>query len=188
MSNGGTEVGVGIMRGMFRTMELCLEERLDKTMPVDHPFVAWLMEHSAMMLNAVVKGQDGLTPWMRIRGRAWSQPLVGIGESVLYRYPSKGPKHHPEGNVGALGAEGIFVGYSRSSNTFLVSAADGEVVSTRSITRRPESDRWHADALSRVQAIPNSPTTRKPAARVRFEDGATERGQTAEVAPPAAAT
>ena len=34
--NGGVEVGVKIVRGQFRTLKLCLEQRLGKYVPVDH--------------------------------------------------------------------------------------------------------------------------------------------------------
>ena len=187
MSNGGTEVGVGILKGQFRTMKLCLEQRIDKTVSVDHPLISWIMEHASLLLNVMVKGHDGLTPWMRIRGRSWSQPLVGIGEEVLYRYPSKGPKHHPDGNVGALGAEGTFLGYSRTSNTFLVADANGQVIATRSITRRAEQDRWNAESMARVQALPQEAMLRTPTARVRFADGASDMQPTADAATPAAA-
>ena len=185
MSNGGTEVGVGLLRGQFRTIKLCLEQRVDKTIPVDHPFIAWMMEHASLLLNALVKGHDGLTPWMRIRGRAWSRPLIGIGESVLYRHPSKGPLHHPDGNVGALGEEGTFVGYSRTSNTFMVANTTGHVVACRSVTRKHEGDRWCADAMSQIQTMPNDPSTRPATKRVHFADGATDAQPTADASAPA---
>jgi hypothetical protein len=80
MTNGGTEIGVSLLRGLFRTLKLCLEQRIDRQVPVDHPVVAWLMEHTSLLLNAVVRGSDGLTAWKRIRGRSFAQPLVGFGE------------------------------------------------------------------------------------------------------------
>ena len=43
MTNGGTVVGVGLMRGLFRSDKLCLEQRIDKQIPVDHPMIALLM-------------------------------------------------------------------------------------------------------------------------------------------------
>ena len=77
-SNGGTEIEVRLLRGLFRTAKLCLEQRIDKEIPVDHPFCAWMMEHASLLLNSLVRGHDGLTPWMRICGRNFGQPLVGI--------------------------------------------------------------------------------------------------------------
>ena len=89
---------------------------------------------------------------MRVRGRAFAQPMIGIGESVFYRYPGKGPHHHPQGNVGALGAEGVFLGYNRSSNTFAIGDMQGNITAARSVTRRPSQDRWSADNLANSNA------------------------------------
>ena len=119
-SNGGTEVGVQLVRGLFRTLRLCLEARLDATIPVDHAMTAWMIEHTCLLYNISVKGNDGLTPWARVRGRAFKQQMLGIGEAVLYKHPSKGPKHAPSGNMGARGGEGVFLGFNRASNTFIV--------------------------------------------------------------------
>ena len=69
-ANGGIEVGVQIVRGMLRTLKLCLEQRIDKHMPVSHPVVAWLLEHACLVVNALVRGTGGMTAWMRVRGRA----------------------------------------------------------------------------------------------------------------------
>ena len=38
-SNGGTEVGVMFVRGIFRTLKLCLEGHLQKYILVAHPVV-----------------------------------------------------------------------------------------------------------------------------------------------------
>ena len=148
-SNGGTEVGVRLVRGLFRSVNLCLEQRIDRFIPVDHPVVQWMLEHVCLLLNAIVKGSDGLTAWTRVRGRPFSQQLLGFGEAVLYRYPGKGPRHQPDGNTGALGGQGIFLGYNRSSNTFAVGTPQG-VVHSRSITRRPDSERWQPEALAQL--------------------------------------
>ena len=152
-ANGGTEVGVRIVRGMLRTIKLCLEARIDKHIPVGHPIVAWMLEHVCLILTATVRGSDGMTSWFRIRGRAFAQQMVGFGESVLYKYPTKGPKHAPHGNIGPLGADGIFLGFSWSSNTFILGTKDG-IVTARSITRKPESDRWLPELLADIKGLP----------------------------------
>ena len=38
-SNGITEVGVAFIRGIFRTLKLCLEARIERYIPVDHALV-----------------------------------------------------------------------------------------------------------------------------------------------------
>ena len=55
--------------------------------------------------------------------------------------------------MGAKWQEGIFVGYNRSSNTFIVLTEDGRK-NVRSINRYPEQTRWSADALAKIKATP----------------------------------
>ncbi len=184
MSNGGTEIGVNLLKGLFRSIKLCLEQRINKEIPLNHPLVAWMMERTSLLLNAMVRGPDGLTAWMRVRGRTFGQPMVGIGESVLYRYPTKGPRHNPHGNAGALGAEGTFLGYNRNSNTFIISDENGDMTTARSITRRPEKDRWNPEAMALIKAIPHETQARGNRERVRFNEGATDVQPTAEAAAP----
>ena len=66
-SNGATEVGIRNVRGMFRTLRLCLEKRLGRKVPVQHPLMSWLLEHVTMVMNAVILGSDGKTSWRRAR-------------------------------------------------------------------------------------------------------------------------
>ena len=55
--------------------------------------------------------------------------------------------------MGARWSEGVFVGYNRSSNTFIVLTEDGKK-SVRSISRYPEQTRWSAEAISKIKATP----------------------------------
>ncbi len=184
-ANGGTEVGVQLVKGMLRTHKLCLESRIDRYIPVDHPIVAWMLEHVTLLLNTLVRGTDGMTAWARIRGRPFGQQLVGFGESLLYRYPSKGPRHAPDGNLGALGHDGTFLGYDRFSNTFVLETTNG-LVQARSITRKPETERWSAERLSSVRSMP-ADARRAPRRQAEpFGGPAQDRSATAEGARPAA--
>ena len=90
-ANGGTEVGVRLVRGLLRTLKLCLESRIGKFIPVDHPIMPWMVEHACLLLNVLVRGEDGMSSWQRVRGRPFSQQLLGFGGSVLYRHPREGP-------------------------------------------------------------------------------------------------
>ena len=62
-SNGGTKVGVRLVRGLFRTLKLCLEGQVGRFIPVQHPVVPWLLEHTAFLLNIKTRGADGQTPF-----------------------------------------------------------------------------------------------------------------------------
>ena len=108
-SNGGIEVGVKIVRGMFRTLKLCIEARLGKYISTNHALIPWLLQHTCLILKAKSRGSDGLTCWERIKGRMFNQLLLGFGEVVLHKLPSKGPKANPDGNMGTRWLEGIFL-------------------------------------------------------------------------------
>ena len=162
---------------MFRTIKLCTEARVNKFIPVDHPITAWMLEHVCLLINTMVKGEDGLTTRHRVKGRPFGQQLLGFGESVLYRHPSKGPRHAPDGNMGTLGGQGVFLGYNVFSSTFRVYTENGPL-DARAITRRPESDRWNSDELSGVRALPGA--DEEPRQRPRLDQPATVTGPTAD--------
>ena len=80
--------------------------------------MAWMVTHSAFLLNALPLGSDGLTPWTRIKGRPFALRIVGFGETTMYKLPAKGPQHDPDGNVGTRWKTAIFLGYSWTSNSY----------------------------------------------------------------------
>ena len=139
-SNGGVEVGVMLIRGMFRTLRLCLEARLDRKIPVDHAIIPWLLEHTCLLINVKTRGADGLTGWARARGRNFSQKLLGFGEKVLYKLPTKGP--NAPANMAAKWADGQFIGYSWASNTYVMATREGGITTARSLNRVPMPNRW----------------------------------------------
>ena len=60
--NGGTEVGVMLVRWLFRTLGLALESEIEKHIPIGHALVPWLIEHAALLLNVKSRGQTGSPP------------------------------------------------------------------------------------------------------------------------------
>ena len=79
---------------------LCLEKRVGRRIPARHPLSAWVLEHAAFLLNAMMRGNDGVTPWARARGRDFGMKLYALGACVLWKQPPKGPQHDAEGNMG----------------------------------------------------------------------------------------
>ena len=152
-SNGGVEVGIRLVRGMFRTLKLCLEARLQKYMPINHALTPWLLEHVSMIINSRCRGSDGMTPWQRLKGRNFRQMILGFGENILYKLPSKGPRSQPDGNMGTRWLEGTFLGYSKSSNTYIIATENG-VTTARSLYRRPTANRWNHEKVAAIAATP----------------------------------
>ena len=167
-ASGGTEVGVRALRGLFRSLHLCLQDRVGQAIPVNHPLTSWLLEYTALTLNACVRGDDGLTPWARARGRAFGQRIIGFGEYVYYKLPTKGPQHDANGNMAARQAPGIFLGYSVLSNSYKIALDTGELVESRAVQRVPFENRWSGEALKRVHATPWSLRPSGGARRVEF--------------------
>ncbi len=167
-ASGGTEVGVRALRGLFRSLHLCLQDRVGQVIPVNHPLTSWLLEYTALTLNACVRGDDGLTPWARARGRAFGQRIIGFGEYVYYKLPTKGPQHNANGNMAARQAPGIFLGYSVLSNSYKIALDTGELVESRAVQRVPFENRWSGEALKRVHATPWSLRPSGGARRVEF--------------------
>ncbi len=68
-SNGGVEVGVMLVRCLFRTLRLCLGSHIGRFMPINHAVVSWLLGHTCLILNVRSRGTDGITHWERVKGR-----------------------------------------------------------------------------------------------------------------------
>ena len=164
--NGGTEVGIRIVRGQLRTLKLQLESRVGHRVPVSHPLMAWLVEHTALILNACARGPDGLTSWARARGRPFGQRIFEFGESVLWKQPAKGPQHDVDGNMGPRQFPGIIMGYNKVSNTYRIIDANGNVAKSRSAMARPFEMKWDAEALKNVVVTPWSTRKRGDAVKV----------------------
>jgi hypothetical protein len=109
-----------------------------------------------------------MTSWARIRGEVFAQHLLGFGECVLWKFPSKGPAHDPTGNMGAKCDIGEFIGYSRSSNVYIISTDNG-IRTARSIARRPILNRWSREKLMNITATPWS-IRDKPETTVRMAE------------------
>ena len=91
-SNGAAEMAVGLLKGSLRSLLLGLERQIGAKVPVTHPLVTWLVRHAAMLRTMRVRGQDGLTAYQRIKGRATSGPtLIGFGERCRFKKRSKEP-------------------------------------------------------------------------------------------------
>jgi hypothetical protein len=167
-SNGETECGIRAVRGLFHAHKLQLERRIEREVPPTHPLSAWLLEHVCLLINALHVGEDGKTPWKRLRGRDFGQRLVAFGERVRFKQPPKGPQHDVARNMGPRMFPGTFIGYHLSSNSYRVINNNGDVIKTRGIMRRPLADGWNAETIENISATPWSLRQAAPAERVEL--------------------
>ena len=175
--NGSTEVGVRNVRGQFRTLKVCLEDRIGQKIPSKHALTSWILEHACFVLNAVARGPDGLTAWARARGRDFGGKLYALAEQVFWKPPTKGPQHDLQGNMGPRLFPGTFLGFHRSSNAYWVLDADGNAVKSRALNSRTHEERWDKEILANLTVTPWSLRIRKDAERVPLGE-AVKRQQT----------
>ena len=79
--------------------------------------------------------------------------MLGFAKCVLYKLPTKGPRSKPDGNMGTRWLEGVFLGFNRSSNTYIIATEDG-VESCRSLYRKPIENRWMAERILQLKSTP----------------------------------
>ena len=98
-ANGGVENGIRNLRGMLRSIRSCLEDRVGRRFPVEHPVLSWLVSHAASIMTIRHKGADGRTAWMRVRGRPFGLRRAGFGEVCQFKLPMRGPRALARGNT-----------------------------------------------------------------------------------------
>ena len=133
-----------------------------------------MLEHAALLHATCVRGEDGFSAWARVRGRACGQRLIGFGECVYWKPPLKGPQHDLDGNMGPRLKEGMFVGYKRHSNSYLIIDKSGDVVESRAVQRKPIEQRWLAETVEAVKVTPWSLRSSLEAKRVPFGEAVPE--------------
>ena len=155
-SNGFIENAIRTVQGLIRTLKLELELCLGVTIPSEHPLLRWLAEHAAWQLTTRSKGEDGLTPYSRLRGKNYAKRLVRFGERVLYKLPSDGPAA-PADKLQPYWRHGYVLGYSRNSPDYAVlNEETGVVKVARSIQKIPRGERWRVQALENLTVTPQS--------------------------------
>ena len=108
--------------------------------------------------------------------------MFNFAEQIPYRLPSKGPHHDPDGNMGARWVEATFLGYNRSSNTYILSTKDG-IATARSLSCNFMPNMLSHEALASLQSTPCSGRQR-PTPIVRFHEPAAENDEQPDVAVP----
>ena len=163
-SNGSVENAVKAVKGMLRSLKLCLEERMERKVPDDHPVMTWLVEHVAWILTARPQGEDGKTAFQKIRGRPFLKRGVEFGERVLYKLPMSGPRHDERGELHERWGRGLMLGYSRYSNEYMLWNGT-TVAKARAIQRMKRDLRWHREGLEKmsVDVYSKYPAAQAPA-------------------------
>ena len=148
-SNGLAERSVGIFEDQFRTLKHALEARLKQRLPGAHPVTAWLVEHTAFVLNKYKLDSDGRTAYGRLHGREGIERICEFGEVVMWFVPKK-----LRAKLDQRWRYGVFLGRSLSSDQNYVGLNNGDVVCARALVRVVSSIRWNVDRVSKIHTSP----------------------------------
>ncbi len=79
-TNSVAERGVQSVEDMARVLRISLETKLGAVIPIGHPIMAWIVPHSAFLLNVLEVGHDGRTAyerlWENLTGGKWLRSVI----------------------------------------------------------------------------------------------------------------
>ena len=81
--NGRVENAIRRVQEKIRTLRHQLEHNIKTRVPDDSPIMAWLIRWAAELLSKYAVGDDGRTPYERIRTEDCVTPLVPFGETIM---------------------------------------------------------------------------------------------------------
>lgn len=82
--NGSAENVIRRVQEKIRTLYHHVEQQVGIRIPEYSPVMAWLMRWVGELISKYSRGDDGKSPYERIRSKPSSVPLVPFGEKVLY--------------------------------------------------------------------------------------------------------
>ena len=159
-TNGHAEGAVRLIKGQFRAMLLCLEDKVQGRIPLDHPILAWLVSHAATVRNMRLVGTDGKTGQQRARGSSSSTPLLAFGEVCRYKMRAQ---EQGIGHTAWRWGTGVWLGIERRSGQYMVyDKAQRGVKHARTIKPMPNPQQWQLDKLQEVDSTPWAMTDAQP--------------------------
>ena len=172
-SNGRAEDAGRRVREYARVLKEQMEDKMQGVIDAEDPIMQWLVRWAAMMMNRCSVGQDGKTPFERVRGRRCKTEVIRFGEKVWY----KKLKPTGLGSMDSAWDEGIWMGHNNKSNEVVIGTAEG-VVAAYAIKRMEAGKQWDAEAIKGVTGTPGYPVGGGPMGRipirVNFEPAAQE--------------
>ena len=70
------------MMGQMRNIRGALQRKLKANIPLKPPVLSWMVTYAGQLITRFAQGEDGLTPFQRVSGKAFKQQLPELRESV----------------------------------------------------------------------------------------------------------
>ena len=160
-SNGRAENSIRRVQEKIRTLRHHVEQHAKMKISEQSPLMAWLVRWSAELFSKYTRGDDGKSPYERIRGEPSGVPLVPFGEKVLYILMKIVKRQKGE----TAKRQGIWLGVNERTEENLVGAEKG-VIKCRTVSRTCSEDAWDRGMFAKIQGVPWQPVPGKSEARV----------------------
>ena len=154
--NGRVENVIKRVQEKVRTLRHHVEYQIKAKIPDDAPIMSWLVTWSAELISKYAVGEDGKSPYGRIRKEDCVTPLVLFGETVLY-LPLK-TVHRNKGTPAKRMR--IWLGVSERIEEVLTGTKYG-VIKCRIVQRLDESERWKKSGIMEMKGAPWEPVIGK---------------------------
>ena len=148
-ANGAAERAVQAVQEQVRVLRHALEARIGAKIKGSHPIIAWLIEHAADVLNRYHVGEDGRTPYERLKGKRYQGDAVEFGERIHYKLKKQTMSHKLEFRWD----EGYYLGKVWRTGEAIVGTNKG-IVKAGTIRRAGAHRRWDAEGLESIKGLP----------------------------------
>ena len=120
--------------------------------PNESPIISWMVRWAGERLSQHSPGDDGRTPFERIRGERCVAPVIPFGEHVQY-LPLK-TVHKSKGE--AARRSGVWLGNNERTEESIVGTPHG-VIKCRTHNRMDSDHRWNPDVILSMRGTPSEP-------------------------------
>ena len=135
--NGRVENAIRRIQEKTRALRHQLEQGLKERNPDEAPIMAWMVRWAAELISKYSPGDDGRTPYERIRPESCAVQCVPFGEAVMY-LPLKTAASSKGESAKKLG---IWLGTIERTEEVIIGICRG-VVKCRSVSRLIDNEKW----------------------------------------------
>ena len=121
------------------------------------PVIDWLVAWAGEALSGAQVGQDGMTAFRRLRGRAWEPKIAEFGEQVLARRP----RALEQAALEPRWDKATYLGTQWGTAEHWVADEDGVVSRVGAIRRVSEGERWSLAKVLGATGVPDEPGRRQ---------------------------
>ena len=147
--NGRVENCIRRIQEKVRALRHQLEQGIKEKVPDEAPIMAWLVRWVAELIFKYSPGDDGRTPFERIRLESFAVPLVPFGENVMYL-----PLKTSSGSNGEPAKKsGVWLGTIERTEEAIIGTTRG-IVKCRTVNRIAAHERWNKTAVLEMQGLP----------------------------------